>query len=176
MTLTEFDPAATDALLPMWRASFEHGMGLVDPHPIAAQADYFRTQILPQNRVRLAWSGTELVGFMASTPESVTQLFVRVAHIGQGIGSALLRLAQAESSGSLWLFTFPRNTRACRFYERHGFTVAARGFEPFWQLEDVKYVWVRPSQGLSSTSADRRCVRSRCGAPAPSPRHARLRG
>ena len=41
----------------------------------------------------------------------------------------------------LSLYTFVRNVRACRFYERHGFVVVARGFEPTWQLEDVKYHW-----------------------------------
>lgn len=83
------------------------------------------------------------MAFLGSTPESITLLHVKVSHIGHGIGTRLLRLAQEESSGSLWLYTFARNQRACRFYERHEFEVAARGFEPFWQLEDVKYVWAR---------------------------------
>ena len=125
----------------MWRASFEFGVGIVDPNPIEQQAAYFRTKVVPENRVRLAWSRGELVAFMASTPESITLLHVKVSHIGRGIGTQLLRLAQTESSGSLWLFAFQRNARACRFYERRGFKPAARGFEPFWQLEDVKYVW-----------------------------------
>jgi ribosomal protein S18 acetylase RimI-like enzyme len=141
--ITEFVPSVTDELVSMWRASFEFGVGIVDPNPIADQADYFRTKVVPENRVRLAWLQGELVAFMASTPESIAQLHVKVSHIGRGIGTQLLSLAQAESSGSLWLFTFARNGRACRFYERHGFAVAARGFEPFWQLDDVKYVWVR---------------------------------
>ncbi|MBK6787732.1 MAG: GNAT family N-acetyltransferase [Betaproteobacteria bacterium] len=140
--ITDFDPSVIDELVPMWRASFEFGVGIVDTNPIEGQAEYFRTKVVPENRVRLAWSGNELVAFMASTPESITLLHVKVSHIGRGIGTRLLRLAQEESSGSLWLFTFARNERACRFYERHGFKVAARGFEPFWQLEDVKYVWV----------------------------------
>jgi ribosomal protein S18 acetylase RimI-like enzyme len=54
-------------------------------------------------------------------------------------------LAKARSSGSLWLYTFARNAIACRFYEKHGFVVAERGFEPHWRLEDVKYVWTGPS-------------------------------
>ncbi len=143
MRITEFDPSVTEELVPMWRASFEFGVGIIDSNPIEEQANYFRAKVVPENRVRLAWIDSELVAFMASTPDSITLLHVKVSHVGQGIGTRLLRLAQAESSGSLWLFTFARNERACRFYERHGFKVAARGFEPFWQLEDVKYVWVR---------------------------------
>jgi ribosomal protein S18 acetylase RimI-like enzyme len=141
--ISEFEPSVTDELVAMWRESFEFGVGVVDPHPIEKQAAYFRAKVVPENRVRLAWSDGDLVAFLASTPESITLLHVKVSHIGRGIGTQLLRLAQAESSGRLWLYTFKRNERACRFYERHGFTAAARGFEPIWQLEDVKYVWAR---------------------------------
>ena len=141
--VTEFDHRATDELVPMWRESFEFGVGVADPHSLEEQRAYFLSKVLPENRVRLAWSGEELVAFLASTSESVTLLHVKVSHIGHGIGTQLLRLAQAESSGSLWLFTFQRNERACRFYEHHGFDVVARGFEPTWKLDDVKYLWVR---------------------------------
>jgi RimJ/RimL family protein N-acetyltransferase len=47
----------------------------------------------------------------------------------------------AASAGSLWLYTFARNERARRFYERNGFVAVAFGYEPFWQLDDVRYEW-----------------------------------
>ena len=141
VAVSDFTPSSTDALVRMWRTSFEHGVGVTDPHPIKDQVDFFLSKVIPHNRVRLAWQESKLVGVMANNVESISLLYVHVEHLRQGIGSSFVRLAQAESSGSLWLFTFARNTRACQFYERHGFTVAARGFEPFWQLEDVKYVW-----------------------------------
>jgi GNAT superfamily N-acetyltransferase len=141
--IADFDPADTDVVVRLWRESFEHGVGITDPHPLEQQAAYLHEQIVPTHRVRVARRGDAIVGLLASTPESIAQLYVRVDHIGQGIGAHLLGLAKAESSGSLWLFTFARNTRACRFYERHGFVPIARGFEPGWQLDDVKYLWVR---------------------------------
>ena len=141
VTFSEFTPSAAEALVLMWRASFEHGVGVTDPHPIEEQVDFLLSKVVPDNRVRMAWRESKLVGFMASNHEPISQLHVHIDYLGQGIGSRLVRLAQAESSGSLWLFTFARNKRACQFYESHGFTVAARGFEPFWQLEDVKYTW-----------------------------------
>ncbi len=141
VTVSDFEPATTQALVRMWRASFELGVGITDPHPIEGQIQFFLSEVVPKNKVRVAWQRGRLVGFMASNPESITQLYVHVEHLRQGIGSRFVRVAQAESSGSPWLFTFARNQRACQFYERHGFTVTARGFEPFWQLEDVKYTW-----------------------------------
>jgi len=140
----DFRAQDTDALVRMWRESFEHGVGIIDPNPFEAQVEYLRSEVLPVNRVRVAKEGAQIVGFLASNSESVAQLHVRVQRIGQGIGTRLLRLAQAESSGSLWLYTFARNARACRFYERRGFVAVAYGFEPTWKLDDVKYHWVRP--------------------------------
>ncbi len=116
LRVEDFQPRDTDALVPMWRASFEHGVGVIDRHPLEEQVEYLRSKVLPVNRARVAKEGESIVGFLASNPESVAQLYVRVQHNGQGIGTRLLRLAQSESSGSLWLFTFARNSRACRFY------------------------------------------------------------
>jgi GNAT superfamily N-acetyltransferase len=143
LRIRAFEPGDVHELIPMWRQSFEHGVGVIDPHPIEAQAAYFREQVLPANAVRVALDGGRLVGFCASNPESVSQLYVRVDHIGQGIGLRLLDLAKRESAGSLWLHTFARNTNARRFYERHGFVAVEHGFEPTWQLDDVKYRWVK---------------------------------
>jgi ribosomal protein S18 acetylase RimI-like enzyme len=56
----------------------------------------------------------------------------------------LLRLAQAQSNGSLSLHTLVRNERARRFYEHHGFKVVGFGYEPMWELESVEYRWCEP--------------------------------
>lgn len=142
-------PYAAQMLVPlvdMWRASFEHGVGVVDPHPIAQQRDYFASTVLPGHEVAVALLDDEVVGFVASNRESVSQLHVRVGHHRQGIGSLLLDLAKARSAGSLWLYTFARNAVARRFYEKHGFVAVAFGFESTWQLDDVKYQWPAPVQ------------------------------
>lgn len=127
----------------MWRESFEHGVGIVDPNPVAAQERYFWTGVEPNNAVRVALIEGRLVGFVAASTTSVSQLFVRKGLHRRGIGSRLLDWAKRQSSGSLWLFTFERNTVARAFYERHGFRIVARGFEPTWKLDDIKYEWSR---------------------------------
>lgn len=143
MTLVDFDPGRLDELVPMWRASFEGGVGIVDPHPLSEQRQYFLTEVLPRNEVRLALHEDTLIGFVAASAESVAQLYVRVGFQRQGIGARMLGWAKERSGGSLWLMTFARNRGARAFYERNGFVAIAHGFEPMWQLEDVKYRWVR---------------------------------
>jgi ribosomal protein S18 acetylase RimI-like enzyme len=88
-------------------------------------------------------AGSELTGFIASTPHSIACLYVAVSHIGRGIGTQLLQLAKSESAGGLWLYTFARNAGARSFYERHGFVDTGHGLDNMWNLEDIKYVWSR---------------------------------
>jgi len=141
--VTTLTAPEAQALVRMWRDSFEHGVGIRDPHPLHEQIDFLLTKVLPAHVVRVVEEDGGPVGFIASTAESVSQLYVRVDRIGRGIGSALLALAQAESAGHLWLYTFARNLRARAFYERHGFVDVGHGFEPNWQLEDVRFEWRR---------------------------------
>jgi GNAT superfamily N-acetyltransferase len=135
----------TAELVAMWRASFEWGVGVTDPHPVEEQTAYLLDHVVPSHRVVVAHDESGVVGFLASTDDSVGQLYVRVDRIGRGIGSGLLHLAKQQSSGHLWLYTFARNHRALASYTHHGFAEVARGFEQAWQLEDVRMDWTRPA-------------------------------
>ena len=141
--LVEFDAARLDELIAMWRASFEAGVGVKDPYPIEMQTAYFFAQVLPSNVVRMALLEGQLVGFVAASRERLAQLYVRIGYQRRGIGRQMLEWAKAQSGGSLSLFTFARNQGARRFYEREGFSIVARGFEPTWHLEDLTYEWRR---------------------------------
>ena len=129
----------------MWRESFEAGVGIVDPHPIAEQVQYLEDTVLPQNAVTVAILDGALAGFAAANSESISQLYVRRGLQRAGIGTRLVDWAKAQSAGSLWLYTFARNAVARAFYEKHGFVIVARGFEPHWQLDDLRYEWRRAS-------------------------------
>ena len=141
ITLIDYQPQWQDSLIRMWRESFEFGVGIIDPHPISAQVGYFQAEIIPKNTVRCAFFEDQLVGFVAASPDSVAQLHVRLSFHRLGIGSYMLDWAKIQSSGSLWLYTFARNSVAQAFYERHGFRVVERGHEPTWKLDDIKYAW-----------------------------------
>ena len=139
--IVDFDAARTGEIVRLWRESFEFGVSVVDPHPIAEQREFFVNTVVPNNSIRMALLDTKLVGFIAATKESITHLYVRVGQHRRGIGTQLLDLAKTQSNGKLWLYAFARNAIACAFYEKHGFRILARGFEPNWQLADIRYEW-----------------------------------
>ena len=148
--LRDYRAGDAPAVTALWRASLEHGVGIVDHHSLAEQQAALEQQVVPAQRVRVVTAaGGEIVAFVAATTESVGQLYVRVDHLRRGIGSALLRLVQDESGGSLWLYTFARNPNARRFYERHGFVEVERESENMWKLEAIKYLWTRAPPHVS---------------------------
>lgn len=132
-------------LVNMWRKSFEQAVGVIDPHPLQEQLKYLQEVVVPNNQVQIVLESAtnNVIGFLAANEQVIAQLYIHVNYQGQGIGSQLIELAKRNSNGSLRLFTFKVNTKAQRFYERHGFKVMKQGFEEEWQLEDVEYEWVK---------------------------------
>lgn len=116
---------------------------MIDPHPIAEQRQYLLNVLVPGNSVRVALLEGRMVGFIAATQHSIAQLHVSKGFHRRGIGAQLLAWAKEQSGGSLWLYTFERNAVACAFYEKNGFHLGARGFEPQWQLRDLQCAWSR---------------------------------
>jgi GNAT superfamily N-acetyltransferase len=149
LTIVEFGVDHAEALVRMWRASFEYGVGVANPHPLADQREYLFSEIQTKNSIRVAVLEDVIVGFVAANRESLSQLYVRVGFHRKGIGTRLLNWAKGQSDGSLWLYTFARNLRACAFYEKNGFIAVARGFEPMWGLEDIRFEWHAPKQNSS---------------------------
>jgi GNAT superfamily N-acetyltransferase len=139
--LEEFREELARDLVSMWRESFELGVGVADPHPLEEQERALIEKVARNNTVRVAFLDRRLVGFVAATPTSIAQLYVRKGFHRRGIGSQLLRWAKEQSSGSLWLYTFARNAGARAFYERNGFRIISLGHELEWDLDDVKYEW-----------------------------------
>jgi len=146
LAISPYRPEFRERLVDMWRDSFALGVGAPAPNSVEDHRQFFDEHMLTQTSVHLALRDGELVGFGAFTPESVVQLYVHVAHLGQGIGTQLLELAKANSGGRLWLYTFVTNTNAQRFYEHQGFEMVERGFEPVMQLGDLRYEWRRTSR------------------------------
>ena len=99
--ITPYRREFREPLVHLWRASFAHGVGAPVPHPVDDHLRFFDEHMLTETTVHLALRDGELAGFGAFTPESVVQLYVHVAHLGQGIGTRLLDVAKANSGGQI---------------------------------------------------------------------------
>lgn len=91
----------------------------------------------------VAESGTTLQGFALLTPTWLDHLYVAPGRTGQGVGSALLGLAQALRPSGLGLWAFESNAGARRFYARHGFVEVERtdGSDNEERAPDVRMEW-----------------------------------
>ena len=115
LSLEEFRPEHAAELVAMWRESFEHGVGVTDPHPIEEQRQYLVNVLAPGHAMRVALLGGRIVGFVAASQGSIAQLYVKKGFHRRAIGSRLLAWAREHSAGSLWLHTFERNAIARAF-------------------------------------------------------------
>lgn len=159
INLIPYDAAYALNTVQMWRASMEAALGITDTHSWDEQLDYLQ-QIAAHHQVYLALEeGTnQVVGLLAVEGSELDQLYIHVDYQGLGIGTRLLTLAKELSPGTLQLYTFAVNQRAQRFYEKHGFTIIARGVEQQSGMADIRYEWVREQPPMSPERNDARTI------------------
>ena len=102
----------------------------------------FAGMLIDKGWVEVAETAAGVVGFIARQADEVHALYVAAPQQGQGVGSALLKAAFAQSD-SLSLWTFQANHRAQAFYLNHGFVEVDRtdGAGNDEGLPDIRYTW-----------------------------------
>lgn len=108
------------------RARAEAMPWLATVHDEQETASWMAEVVLRELTVLVAEDG-EVQGFVALSPGWVEHLYVAPGAQGRGVGSLLLHAAQERSPAGLQLWTFARNVRARRFYERAGFVLQEQG-------------------------------------------------
>ncbi|WP_163270796.1 GNAT family N-acetyltransferase [Chelativorans alearense] len=105
---------------------------------------FIRGHVLQHQKVTIAEAGGETLGFIAVEGEWVEQLYLKPGWTGRGIGSRLLGHATAAMP-VVKLHCFQANSRARRFYERHGFVaeVFGDGSGNEEKLPDIRYIRYR---------------------------------
>ena len=110
---------------------------------------WVRDVLLVEREGWLALAGERAVGLLVLDGDWLDQLYVLPEAQGRGVGSRLVRHAQALSAGRLQLWVFQSNAPAVAFYRRHGFVIVestdGRGNEE--QAPDHRMLWSRPSGG-----------------------------
>ncbi|SCD93717.1 L-amino acid N-acyltransferase YncA [Streptomyces sp. DvalAA-14] len=118
-------PADAAAIAHVHIASREATMPYLPPRTRTdAQVEaWVRDIVLPRSAVWVARADEQVVGYAAVEDGVLNALYLLSGVRRQGIGTLLLRRAQAHSPAGLSLFVFQRNTGARAFYAHHGFTV-----------------------------------------------------
>jgi GNAT superfamily N-acetyltransferase len=105
-----------------------------------AEEDFaFIQTVLPSRMVTVAEADGGIIGFIAVRGAWIDLLYLDPAWTGRGVGSRLLAETDAPETK---LYCFQANAGARRFYERHGFRVAAlsSGSGNEEGLPDILYV------------------------------------
>jgi putative acetyltransferase len=142
LTLEDMDSAAV-----VHRRSFDQALPtLAGLHTPDEDRWFFKERVFAACQIWGYFEDTALVGFIAFREGWIDQLYVLPSSQGQGIGTALLQVAQSQS-GCLSLWTFQRNKSARRFYEKHGFVLVneTNGARNEEKEPDAMYSW--PTNG-----------------------------
>jgi GNAT superfamily N-acetyltransferase len=148
-TIREADAADAPAIARLIRQSKAEAMPwLAVLHSLEEDEEWVAGMLLPDHDVRVAVDVADhgaVVGVIATSPGWINQIYVATSAQGRGVGSRLMRLAQATTTAALQVWTFQRNTRARGFYERRGFVEQRRTDGDNEEREpDVLYRWELP--------------------------------
>ena len=72
----------------------------------------------------------------------LNQIFVDPTYQNKGIGTVLLKKAKEISPQGLRLETLQSNTKACLFYEKHGFTAGKMSTNKINGQPNIEYKWL----------------------------------
>jgi hypothetical protein len=110
MQIAEYEAKRARELVAVWRASFEHGVRITDPHPIEDQLNFFLREVVPNNKIRVALDESAIVALRS---------------VAAGGGSTR---ATSQSSGPMSCQTDSdcRNGQSCRSRKGGGTECRAR--------------------------------------------------
>lgn len=103
---------------------------------------YYQNTVGPNQMVWVTEDASGIQGFLSSTENFVTAVYVSPEARGRGVGKTLLDEAKMASPSGLSLWTFAENMRAQKLYEREGFKEVRRtNGDNEEGLPDIFYSW-----------------------------------
>jgi len=126
-TIRRAEPEDAGAIAGVYLASFHATYAFPLAHTDEEVRGWIASHLVPELETWVVMLDDRIVALLALDDAGIDQLYVHPDAQGRGIGSELVDLAKQRGPGGLDLYTFQVNARARRFYERHGFVVAAMG-------------------------------------------------
>src|SRR5271170_630717 len=143
-----YDPRDEDASVVLWLRTWQATYPHID---FAARLDWWRArwrrELVPVAEIVVAEAAGDLIGFVTVDPRTLylDQIVVAPESWSSGVGAGLIAKARQISPAGLDLDVNTDNTRAIRFYERQGFSVAGAGVNPVSGKPAHRMSW-RPDQ------------------------------
>jgi len=131
--LRPYTAADEDAAIELWRRTWALHYPNID---FDARAPWWRErwrkELVPNAQIVLAERAGALIGFVTIDPNTgyLDQIVVAPEHWGASVALTLLNEAKRLSPKGIELMVNKDNTRAIRFYEKHGFVFAREGHNP----------------------------------------------
>ena len=132
-TLRAYTTADEAAVIELWRQTWQEAYPTID---FSARLDWWRerwrNELVPSTAITVAEAAGALAGFVTvnRTTGYLDQIVVAPQHWGAGVAEMLLGEAKRLSPRRLELHVNQDNTRAVRFYQKHGFGVAGEEVNP----------------------------------------------
>ena len=124
MQLRTAQPADSDAVVDILHAARASALSYLPIVHSDAEDRAFFGGLVARGATTVAVDAQRIVAFVALGAARVEHLYVAPDRQRGGVGSLLLRHAQAERPAGLDLWVFQRNRPAIAFYEAHGFAIA----------------------------------------------------
>ena len=122
MSLRPARTADAPAITQVFQAARAHSLPFLPNLHTDAEDHAFFARVLTREEVTVGEAQGRVVAFLALDGDELDHLYVHPDQHRQGLGTALVRHAQAART-RLELWVFQRNTGALAFYEAHGFAI-----------------------------------------------------
>jgi putative acetyltransferase len=143
-TLRPYRAADEDTAIELWRRTWQQHYPHLD---FNARVDWWRerwrNELVPTTTITVAEADGELVGFVTVDPQTLylDQIVVAPEAWGADVAPALIAEAKRISPRGLDLKVNADNSRAIRFYAKHGFAAAGDDVNPISGAPIRKMSW-----------------------------------
>ena len=142
--LRPYTSADEEPAIELWRRTWQHHFPHIDFNArLNWWRERWRQELVPVAKVIVAERDGALIGFVTVDPNTLylDQIVVAPEAWGGEIAAALLDEAKRLSPRGLELMVNKDNTRAIRFYEKHGFAYVGEDRNPVSGIAVNKMAW-----------------------------------
>ncbi|MBV6628117.1 MAG: GNAT family N-acetyltransferase [Rivularia sp. (in: Bacteria)] len=144
LRIRPYDTSDIEAVIKLWWKTWHQIFPEIKhPQPYSSWKARFENDLMVRGSIWVAELDTCIAGFIViiEKERELNQLFVDSDYQNQGIGKALLEKAKAICSQGLTLTTLQTNTKACLFYEKHGFKAGKLSKNKINGQPNIEYEW-----------------------------------